>query len=287
MRSFQRLQSSLRYSFLPRLIDALIALSTVPARSRLAQKNLTRILIDSSVIGHGVTHESTWVSTGTELWGGEVELETGYLARVPIHDPRKNNELLSSVQYLPGLVDLTKRGLLELWTSPELLDERLSQPSGRYSGYSLYSYSLFRSIKLHTVRDPDYSVTISGHQDLLPTVEDQRSRRLAGRQDPLFVSLVNALGAKSTQDAFHIATAERNGIPVFLTMDFRLLKNLQAQRRNSAISSLRTRVLSPEQFGREVGLPPIPPILLSYHEASFPVETSSHLGGERRRKTKR
>ena len=69
-------------------------------------------------------------------------------------------------------------------------------------------------------------------------------------------------------------------------MDFRLLKAMEAQRRNTAISSLKTLVMSPEDFGKRFGLFPVSPRLFSYHDASFPVRPEMNWPDSQRRKRK-
>jgi len=54
-------------------------------------------------------------------------------------------------------------------------------------------------------------------------------------------------------------------------MDFRLIRNVRAQAKNRVVRGLRTKILTPEEFGREFSIPPIPPRIFSYHDASYPV----------------
>ena len=265
-RSFK---STLRFRFLPRVVNSLTTIATLEAPKKLKAANVERVLIDNTVLAHGVTHETAWVDTGKALWG-DTEIDTGYAARIPVHDDRDNTEAARSIRYLPGIASLARRGHLKLATSNELQDEQLTQPAGRFRGYGLYDFSVFSDIKFETIKDRQYSVVIGAYAGL-PSVKEQRMKRLDAKGDPLFQDLVSVLGPKNSQDAWHIATAEHSHCYCFLTMDFRLIRNVRAQAKNKTIKSLRTRIMTPEEFGREFSINPIPPRLFSYHNASFPV----------------
>lgn len=132
--------------------------------------------------------------------------------------------------------------------------------------------------------DRDYTFVIgSGSRSF----EDQRIDRLASKSDPLYHELVRVLGRKNSQDIWHILTAERNSCYCFLTMDFKLIKNIEAQKNNPVVKSLKTRVLTPEKFGLELSLPPISPMFYSYHHADFPVNTKFNWHNSKRQKPKK
>jgi hypothetical protein len=265
-RSFK---STLRYRFLPGVVDSLTIIATLESSKKLKAANVERVLIDNTVLAHGVTHETAWVDTG-KAHCGDIEIDTGYAARIPVHADRDDTDAARSIRYLPGIASLARRGHLTLATSSELQDEQWTQPAGRFRGYGLNDFSLFGDVKFETIKDPQYSVVFGGYAGL-PSVKEQRMKRLEAKGDPLFQELVEVLGPKNSQDAWHIATAEHNHCHCFLTMDFRLIRNVRAQAENQTIKSLRTRILTPEEFGREFSIIPIPPRLFSYHNASFPV----------------
>lgn len=280
-RSFK---STLRFRFLPGAVDFLTTIATLRASKKLKAANVERVLIDNTVVAHGVTHETAWVDTGKALWG-DIEIDTGYATRIPVHDDRDDTDAARSIRYLPGIASLARRGHLTLATSNELQDEQWTQPAGRFRGYGLYDFSLFSGVKFETIKDPQYSVVIGAYAGL-PSVKGQRMKRLEAKKDPLFQELVSVLGPKNSQDAWHIATAEHNHCYCFLTMDFRLIRNVRAQAKNRAIKSLRTRILTPEEFGREFSINPIPPRLFSYHNASFPVVHEENWPDSKRQRPK-
>lgn len=234
-----------------------------------------------------MTHETGWIDTGRKMWGGAIPIDTGFAARIPVHSEADDSDAARSVRFLPAIASLAWEGSLKLFTSAELIDERMTQSIGRFSGYGYYDYSLFSGVKLERLSDPDYSM-LSGPAGLgIPSLAEQRRDRLAAKTDPLYRKLLDVLGPGNSQDAWHIATAEHHACFCFLTMDFSLLRAVSAQRKNLAVSSLKTRVLSPEQFGVLFGLRPISPRLYSYHHGSYPVRTDLNWPDSKRRKPKR
>ena len=70
---------------------------------------------------------------------------------------------------------------------------------------------------------------------------------------PEYAKIVNALGAKKNQDAWHIYTAERHDMDFFLTTDFKLVKQV-SDLRGSTLSSLKVKVVSPAQLAEQIRL---------------------------------
>ncbi len=279
------LKSRFRFRILPSMVDLLTSIAMTAAARRLRAANVQRLLIDNTVLAHSVTHETAWVDTGKAHWG-DFEIDTGYAARVPVHDDLDDTEAARSVRYLPGIANLARRGYITLATSHELQDERWTQPAGRFRGYGLYDYSLLGNLKLETIKDPDYSVVFGSHLGF-PSIKEQRRKRLESKTDPLYRKLVAVLGPNNSQDAWHIVAAENNGCYCFLTMDFNLIRNVRAQAKNETIESLRTKIMTPEEFGRKFLIIPIPPRLFSYHDASFPVVHEANWPDSKRQRNRR
>lgn len=63
-----------------------------------------------------------------------------------------------------------------------------------------------------------------------------------------YASLVAVLGRKNSQDAWHIYTAEKHNLFCFLTMDFKLVTCLEAQKNAPRIRSMKTAVMTPAAF---------------------------------------
>src|SRR5665647_35220 len=177
----RNLKSTILFIYLPRVVDSLTLIATLKASKKLKTANVERILIDSTVLAHGVTHETAWVDTGKAYWG-DIEIDTGYAARIPVHDDRDDREAARSTRYLPGIASLARRGHLMLATSCELRDEQWSQPVGRFRGYGLYDFSLFSNVKFETIKDPEYSIVYGVHAGLpKPSAREQRLERLEAK----------------------------------------------------------------------------------------------------------
>jgi hypothetical protein len=274
------------YKVLPKVVDWLTSISVRRASKKLKIEKVKRLLLDNTVLHHGVTHETAWIATGPENWG-DIEIDTGYAARIPVYDDSDRTDAGKSVKYLPGIVSLAKQGSISLAISEELQDEQWTQPVGRFRGYGIYDFYFFKDLKLEVIKDPDYTITIGPSHLGIPSLEEQRKRRLEAKTGPLYRSLVSVLGPKNSQDAWHITTAERNDCYCFLTMDFKLIKNVRAQSKNSAIKSLKTKVMTPEEFGKRFNLVPINPRLYSYHRADYPVKHDTNWPDSKRRKPSR
>ncbi len=70
-------------------------------------------------------------------------------------------------------------------------------------------------------------------------------------------------------------------------MDFRLIRNIHAQAKNKIVKSLKTKVMTPEEFGRKFSIVPFSPRLYSYHNASYPVVHGTNWEKLKRQKHKK
>ncbi|TFU06431.1 hypothetical protein EUV02_05435 [Polymorphobacter arshaanensis] len=251
----------------------LVDLSTWRARRTLNRDNQLGILVDNTVLSHATTHETAWIST-ERAGSGSQTIDSGYAARIAVHPANSNDRDYHHIRQLPGLISLYRQGLIQLHTSAELQAEQFRKPAGLFRGYGYCDHNLFSSVKLESI--DGYVFPDLGPKWMnLPNAGDQQRRRLEARaaSDPEYASLVDVLGPSNSQDAWHIRTAEQNGLFCFLTMDYQLLKNLEAQKGAKRIKALQTRVMAPSELGQHIGLFPIPPHILSYAEASFPVRS--------------
>jgi hypothetical protein len=265
-----------KFKYVPRVANWLLDLATKNARSSLAKSGPISILLDNTVLYHGVTHETVWVSTGTKKWGGVHEFESGYAARVPVHPRNDGSREYENTKFLPALAHLARLGHIRLLTSAELGDEEFRQPAGRYSGYGMFDHSVFSGLPIESV-DGRVFPNMGPEAWDLPTPAEQQRSRLAASDDAFYRSMVGVMGGRNSQDAWHIATAERHGLFCFLTMDWKLLRTLDAVKSKEPVRSLRTRVMTPKQLGEHLSLVPFPTFMLSYDDASFPVRADLSL----------
>lgn len=283
MRFFNRLRSKYYFEIYPKIINWIVSKSTKNAEKRIQAAAIGSLLVDNTVLAHSVTHETAWINTGNKPWG-DTTVSTGYLARIPVHNETDFSESFRCIKYLPGIIDLAKRKIITLAVSDELHDERWTQPDGRFRGYGMCDLSLFFNTDFEVIKDPTYTWAIGPSYLGFKSMEEQRRDRLKHKPGQLYYDLLSVLGPKNSQDAWHIATAETAGCYCFLTMDFKLLRNIKAQSKNRVISSLRTKIMTPEQFGIEFNVMQIPPRLFSYHSSVCPVRDDLNWPDSKRRK---
>lgn len=275
------LPERLRRKYIPRVMRSILDVATWRTRRRLRQGAPVSILIDNSVLGHAVTHETASIPK-TIKWGADT-LDTHYAARVPVHAPDNTSEIYRNLTWLTGIAHLARRGHIRFCTSAELRDETFRQPAGRFRrGYGLYDYSLFNDIPLEAVDRLDGNSVIGPSWMKLPSLRDQQLARIKACEDPLFTALLKRLGERQNLDAWHIFTAERQGMHCFLTMDFKLRKTVERWKDHEPFRSMKTQVLTPEELGREWKIMPVSPRLHAYDGASFPVRLDLHMPGEKR-----
>ena len=282
---WRNFKEHLRFKYTPRLVDWLLDKSTMRAKAWVHANGGLRILLDNTILYHAVTHETGWVSTGTSRWGPH-EIDTGYAARIPVHPADLDSREYKNICFLPGLAHLSRLGLATLFTSAELQDEQFRQPSGRYRGYGYFDHSLFGGLKIDSIDGHVFPTMCPSFFNLPSAEEQQRSRIDRHRADSAFAALARCLGPNNSQDAWHIHTANKHGLFCFLTMDFKLIRTVEAQARAAPIQSLVTRVLTPEQLADHIGLMRFPPHLFSYHDASFFVRSDMSMPAGKRRPLK-
>lgn len=259
MKVISRYIEQLRFKNRLRYANWLVELSTYRAKCDLKAKGSIGVLVDNTILAHATTHKTAWVSKGLKPWG-KYSIETAYAARIPVHSPKTKAREYEEICYLPGLVFLQRAGFLTLYSSAELHNEQFYQPLGRFRGYGYFDYNLFVNVPLEVIDDHTFPC-LGPSWMKLPSPQDQLRQRLKNIQneDPEYASLVAVLGAKNSQDAWHIRTAEKYGLYCFLTMDFKLIKTLDAQRNSPRIRSLKTSVMTPSMLGKKIRLSPVAP----------------------------
>lgn len=207
-------------------------------------------------------------------------MNTGYAARVPVYSADNTSEVYRNVCYLAGIGHLAKAGFIQLCTSAELDDERMRQPSGRFTGYGYFDHSVLRDVHIECI-DSLVGGWVMGPGS--PPLRDQQQQRIRNSGDPLYQALVNRLGDKQNLDAWHIRTAEKYEMFCVLTTDFKLRRTVERWKDYEPFKSMKSCVMTPEEFGQKFGILPVPPHIHSYTDASFFVRSDIHMPGEQRR----
>jgi hypothetical protein len=197
-----------------------------------------KVFLDSSILRHAVTHFGAVRQTSVD-WGGRsfpVELHTSQ-PRTP-RDPWLEKQI-DAIGLLAGVA---RHGRLKLYISTELRMEAMG--SGR--GILPFSEaSLFAGIPITHVAPPfQYSRLIVAWDDPKGRAKERTTKFFADASDSLLDSLRRVLGKENSADAFHILTAERADIAVFLTTDKRLRNSTTRLKPNT----LRVKVLLPAEL---------------------------------------
>ena len=284
-----RVLTDILWRYGPCLVNWVLQGSTFRARKSLKGSEPITVLIDNCVLGHGRTHESVEYLQRINWPPGSKASKVPVLYRAPIDVKHKyGQKVYDSVQYLPGIVHLTRLGLIQLKTSFELLSERDHQPMGRYEGKkSWFDYFLFEGIKINSVdgynvpgfkdldyfaKNPTVNQVISSNDidplQMYPNNDQKQLKRIARARstDSLHKELVRLLGNRNAKDAWHIRTADVHGLFCFLTMDFKLRENIEQKKNIKPLSSLKTKVMTPQEFGVHIGLLPINPCICELAE---------------------
>lgn len=255
---------------------SLLPMTTFLAWRALRKRQPLRILVDNTVLGHGITHESGWISTGTKMWGGQVPVDTGYLARIPVHSRSNDGRVYREVRYLAGIAHLARQGHLQLCTSGELQAERFRQPAGRFQGYGYADFNVFQGVNMESLDRM--------HLDL-DEPELRQRQRIAACDDRLLKAMLAELPERMSQDAYHIFTAEKFGLHAFLHVDFGLAEQIRQKKGKPPFNALRTRVLFPSEFGKSINLLPLDPqgLPLAGDDDFFTTRAELYFPDQRRR----
>ncbi len=244
------------------------------------------ILIDSNVHHHTVTHETGWISTGEKRFGPTVR-GTGYAARVPVFKQGSKSKDYENICYLAAIAQLAKIGRAKLWTSHHLILERDRHPRARFADVGWFDFNLFGRGELPSIDGDPYDDMIISPLSLPNHKHDDINTLLSRSDDKLYLDLKRVMGDGNSQDAWHIRTAEANGLYCFLTMEKSMLNIMHSQRNRPVIKSLKTRVMSPKMLGEALGLKPIELRHFDYQDSSWFVRPDLYWEKERRPSTRR
>ena len=264
------------------LINFDIVQSCRPAQKYLKGRSVG-ILVDNSIFGQASTTHQTYSYKKTVEWPSGTKNERHVVSVEPIYVEHENKETADNIRFLPGLIYLFSQGNLGLFTSDVLRCEQSSQPIGRYNdGISIFDYDLFENVqfgqidgyealcnisdalewingKIHFKKDffekaPTFngmifSTDIDPFGDC-PDAKNRLQQYLMKKRtrDSQFDSIVNCLGEKNMQDAWHIYTAEIHKLDYYLTLDFKLLRTLSARRGHKVIQELNVQSVTPKQL---------------------------------------
>lgn len=278
------MRRAIAFRLMPSIAEAAVSAASAGARSKLRAIRPVRLLLDSTIHAHAITHEDTWIDTGEVLWGGVHAIQTGYAARVPIHSRANNSRQYQDVCRITVIATLARKGMFELYTSAELMAERTRHPPARFETVGYSDFSLLDGLKIESLDGWNFdSFTTGGaSSEQLSIMQRERMR---SSDNLLFAQICDIFGSdKHSQDAWHIATAQQHQMYALLTMDYSLVRLVNAQQKKLRAIGITTRILTPSALGHLFGFGAVPPRFFSYNDASFPVRADLHMPGERRRR---
>lgn len=272
MYKFSNIWVRISYKFFPKLSLFLSRLACSRAR-KLLQGNKLVILVDANVRGKATIHQTAWIDTGKKKWG-EVDVDTGYLARINVYANDAKSDDAVNVKYLPPIINLWDDGYLELVTSSEFEEEIDRQPIGRFVGYSIFDYNLFEGRRFESIDGYAFSVSVAfGPKRDFKKEQIDRVNENGG---DLYRELVRVFGEKHSLDAWHLSVAERCGAYCLLTMDYKLYRIFNRHKDRPPINAMATKVLTPQAFAKEFSIKPVNLSMFIYNNASYPVRPDLH-----------
>jgi hypothetical protein len=188
-----------------------------------------KVLFDSCLWHEAVTHEYYMVPRQIEWPKGHLnvshvaELKPRILRRKTL---RESSEIFEAMQYV---AKLAQAGRIRLYDTTELMFEWM----GRAGGPSMRNteFDLFRDIKIVRLKiSVERTIAFSGF-DSKDHFKKQKEIWLEGIKEPRFMELKRVINRKHWADAFHLWTAEVNGLDFVLTFETKVRKALANQKR--------------------------------------------------------
>ncbi|WP_152414682.1 hypothetical protein [Blastomonas sp. AAP53] len=243
------------------------------------------VLIDSCIRRHAVTHEEAWIDTGTVLWGGVHPINTGYMARVPVHAASNTSEDYRDICYIGSLIALARFGTMKFFTSSELMSEQLRHPPARFQTVGYSDYSILDMVEIDSVDGERYDfITMGKLFGESHGLKDAQQERIETSGDELYKVIMSYFKyQKHSQDAWHLRTAQVHGCRYILTMDQKFIHLCQQHHSKLVTAGISVEVCSPTHLGEKLKLPKIPPWIFSYNDASFPVRSDLHMPDQKRK----
>jgi hypothetical protein len=281
---------SFAFSYMPRIADGVLWCIAKLAERRLGgSPKEIKVLVDSPIHAHAVTHEEIWINTGTVHWGGVHPIDTGHIARVPVYSDGNKSPDYEDICHLGALIGLVRFGPMSFLTSSELIAEQERQPPARFNPIGYSDYSVLQMIRMESVDGLKFDYLTIGKLigDAEPALAQWQRERINRSGDPIHQAIMaQFVHEKHSQDAWHLRTAQVYGCQYLLTMDRALVRLYQQHQRKLIAAGITAEICTPTMLARRFKLPPVPPKLFSYNDASFWVRTDLTMPGEKRRRSK-
>lgn len=221
-----------------------------------------KVLVDRNIARNAITHRS--VLTQKVIRWGDRDHAVSVAGRQRFA-PRSDEQFrLEQLPYLAGVSVLAKTGRIQLFSSFELVMERMRnrEPDEGYVGFNLFS-----GVPIASVRGPvSRTIVISGTDPGVGITEAEQMDFFRSIKDSRFLEIRALIGDAHLDDAYHFWTAESESLNAFLTMDKRFWRVVQ---QNHAKLQSSVAVLTPNELCGLMGQEPIDIETLSTETPAF------------------
>jgi hypothetical protein len=280
-------QTQAAFKYMPILADGMTNLATYTARRTLTKSGPLRLLLDSQIHSHAITHEATWIESEEKIRGGARPIQAGF-ARVAVHAADDDSDEYRDICYLTGICYLAKRRHIHLSTSRELMAERDKQPPRRFKPVGIYDFNLLSRLDIQPIDGWSNESYVHDKEKTGITLHQRQLNRVNSSTDRCFLKIWKLFGKgeKQSLDAWHLRTAQEHGLDGILTMDYRLANTFKQKRSALNAEGISARIWTPSELAVALGIHEVPPNLFCYTGASYPVRPDLYLPTGRRRPTK-
>lgn len=206
-----------------------------------------RVLIDRDFERNAIICQTKEVDKAIQ-WGNQQYI-VQVLQRVD-KTPRLDEQFrIKNLPFLASLCRAAKEGMVEFYSSPELMMERARQkgPDDGYLGFNLLEGVSKNQCKSPVQRTISFGEFGNSHG----TTKEEQLDFFTGINNPRFLEIRKHIPESHIGGAFHLWTAELNNLDVFLTMDKKFYRNANQKRK---LISNRTFVETPESLCKKLDL---------------------------------
>jgi hypothetical protein len=201
-------RTNLAFRYMPRIAELAVWAASAKQMPKLRSIAPIKLLLDSTIHAHAITHEDAWIDTGEVLWGGVHPIQTGYAARIPVHSADNETREYRDICRLTVLATLARRGVFQLYTSAELMAERIRHPPARFQTTGYSDFSLLDGLRIESLDGWNFDSFTTGGANVSDLRAAQR-KRLRASGDTLYETILRVLWSDvHSQDAWHIRTAQ-------------------------------------------------------------------------------
>jgi hypothetical protein len=236
-----------------RVADRALNKAIILARDHLRQTRPLNLLLDTSIYGNSVLCTTERNSFGNQLWAPH-RFNAGQHVRKLRGFNNHEVRLRRDITVLPGINHLASEGLLTLYDTLELREERWNTKASRFLGVGWFDFSLKWNV---TLLDTPFKPPVIGAFPNAETRKYALREFPKKRSDEPFCSIVIALKKEVRrrdvlQDAWHLHCAHMNRLDGMLVCDHKFADAMRAVRERGEVSSELPPVFTPSELGHRL-----------------------------------